>query len=107
MNPKKETLPPGVERAVIAACEDYGRRAKEIERGTLPPELIGNYMMLNAAVDNAIASCCEESIRTEMREDIGLRKGIRQTRLYYLSPSTYKLRKRESELAIAKALKLL
>ena len=49
-------LPAGVERAVRGICEDYARRKAEIEEGKLPPETIGHYMIINAKIDNAIAS---------------------------------------------------
>ena len=100
-------LPEGVERAVRGYCEDYARRKAEIEKGSLPPETIGHYMVLNAKIDTAIASCCEEAFCEEIREDIGSCRGHRYTRLYYLAPATYKDRKRKSKLAIAKALHLL
>lgn len=103
---KSSDLPSGVKRAVRALCEDYDRRAREIARGTLPPDILGNYMILNATVDAALASCCEEDIRTEIRHDIGTGVGHRFTRLYYLSPNTYKERKRDATVAVAKAMKL-
>ena len=103
----EEKLPETVERAVRAMCADYDRRAHEIRRGALAPEVLGHYMMLNAAIDNAIATCCEESIREEMRNDIGNGVGHRFTKLYFLAPATYKSRKRKSKRAIARALHLL
>jgi hypothetical protein len=88
-------------------CEDYDRRALEIERGRMPPDVVGGYMIMNAAIDAAIASCCEEGIRTEIRHDLAERRGETYTQIYYLSPRTYKLRKKACKLAIAKALHLL
>jgi hypothetical protein len=102
-----EKMPESVNRAVRAMCEDYDRRAYEIKRGKLSPEVIGHYMILNAAIDNALAECCEEGVREEIRRDIGTCTGHRFTQLYYLSPGTYKDRKRKGKLAIAKALHLL
>ena len=105
----KETqhLPPSVCHAVRAMCEDYERRKTEIQRGALPPATLGHFMVLNAAIDNALASCCEEGVREEIRRDIANQTGHRFTQLYYLSPGTYKDRKRKSKLAIARALGLL
>ena len=102
-----ENLPQGVERAVRGFCEDYDRRAREISKGTAPAELIGYYMVLNAKIDSAIASCCEEAFCDVIRSDIGSCTGHRLTSLYYLSPGTYKDRKRKSKLAIARALHLI
>lgn len=100
-------LPSGVEHAVRGMCEDYSRRKSEIEKGILPPETIGHYMILNAKIDNAIASCCDESFCEEIREDIGSQKGFHHSGVSYLSCGTYKAYKRECKLAIAKALNLI
>ena len=101
-----EKLPEAVEHAVRAMCEDYDRRKQELSRGKLAPEVLGHYMLLNAAIDNALALCCEEGIRDEMRRDIANGTGHRFTQIYFLSPATYKSRKRKSKYAIAKALHL-
>ena len=103
----KSLIPAGVEHVVRAHCEDYDRRRRAIEEGALPPEILGHYMILNAKIDRAIASCCDESFCEEMREDIAYQKGYQTTPVLYLSPLTYKIRKRETKLAIAKALHLL
>lgn len=100
-------LPAGVERTVRGVCEDYPRRKKEIERGTLPPETIGHYMIMNAKIDSAIASCCEESFCEEIREDIGSQTGYDRSRITFLSAGTYKARKKACKIAIAKALNLI
>ena len=100
-------IPSGVDRAIRGFCEDYDRRRRAIEEGVLPPETLGHYIILNAKIDRAIASCCDESFCEEMREDIAAQLGHRTSPLIFLSPVTYKLRKRETKLAIAKALHLL
>lgn len=107
VNKEAQLLPPSVCHAVRAMCEDYDRRQEEIRRGKLPPATLGHYMMLNAAIDAALESCCEENVREAIRRDIASHTGHRFTQLYYLSPGTYKERKRKSKLAIAKALGLL
>ena len=104
---KGKDIPIAVKRAVRALCEDYDRRAKEIKRGVLPPDVLGNYMILNATVDAALASCCEEEIRTEIRHDIGAGVGHRFTQIYYMSAGSYKERKHNATLAVAKAMKLI
>ena len=80
-----KTLPVGVERAVRGFCEDYTRRKAEIEKGKLPPETIGHYMVINAKIDNAIASCCEESFCEAIREDIGSSTGFQNSSVTFLS----------------------
>ena len=102
-----KALPAGVERTVRGVCEDYPRRKKEIESGKLPPETLGYYMIMNSKIDSAIASCCDESFCEEIREDIATQTGYSRSRIAYLSWGTYKARKRECKLAIAKALHLI
>ena len=104
---ERERLPPSVCHTVRAMCEDYDRRSEEIRRGKLSPATLGHFMMLNAAIDSALESCCEEGVREVIRRDIANQTGHRFTQLYYLSPGTYKDRKRKSKMAIAKALHLL
>ena len=101
------SLPAGVERTVRGVCEDYARRKLEIEKGKLPPETLGHYMIMNAKIDSAIASCCEESFCEEIREDIGSQAGYVRSRINFLSPCTYKARKRACKIAIAQALHLI
>lgn len=100
-------IPKGVDRAIRAYCEDYPRRERAIAEGRLAPETLGHYMIVNARIDDAIASCCDESFCEEMREDIANHTGHRASRLTYLGVSTYKRRKLATKLAIAKALHLL
>ena len=100
-------IPRGVEYAVRGYCEDYPRRKEEIKQGVLPAEVIGHYMVINAKIDRAIASCCEESFCEEIREDIASSTGYDHSRISFLSFGSYKARKRACKLAIAKELHLL
>ena len=102
----KKLLPEGVARAVRGYCEDYPRRKAEIARGKLPPETIGHYMVINACIDRAIASCCDDFCE-EMREDIAGATGYQNTKVAYIAGGTYKERKRRCKIAIAKELHLL
>ena len=102
-----KTLPTGVERTVRGVCEDYRRRKNEIEKGKLPPETLGHYMIMNAKIDSAIASCCEESFCEMIREDIGSSTGYQHTKIMLLSGGAYKARKKACKLAIAQALHLI
>ena len=104
---KKISLPDTVDKTVRAMCEDYERRAGAIKEGALPTNLLANYLLLNSAIDDALAECCEESIREHMRRDIANGIGYRSTTLYFLTPRSYLSRKRKTKMAIAKALHLL
>lgn len=99
-------LPPEVGRVVIALCGDYDRREGVLRRGEAPPEVLCTYESLNRGIDRAIAAVCEESIRTQLRRDIGERRGARRSPIATISEGTYKRRKRESALRIARELNL-
>ena len=102
-----DKLPEGVEHIVRGFCEDYERRREEIRRQALPKKTIGCYIMLNAVIDEAIASCCDEGMCEELRNDIGSRTGHRCSQLSFVSANTYKERKKKTKIAIAKALHLI
>lgn len=101
------SLPDGVRRLVIALCDDYDRRESELRRGAASPEVLARCEQLNRGIDAAVGRVCEASIRTQMRRDIGERRGARRSPLYFLSEGTYKRRKRDSQYEIARELHLL
>ena len=100
-------LPLSVNRVVVAICGDYDRRKREIEKNKIDGETLSHYRQLNDLIDEAITEECEVGIRSTMREDIGNGVGHRRTQLYYISPGTYKTRKRNAKYRIAKKLNLL
>lgn len=102
-----DRLPPEVGRLVIALCGDYDRRERILRRAAADPEVLATYERLNRGIDRAIAAVCEEGIRTQLRLDIGLRRGARRSPIYCIGEGTYKRRKRASQYRIAKELRLL
>lgn len=106
MSEMKDSLPPEVGRVVIALCGDYDRRERILRHGEAAPEVLSTYEALNRGIDRAIAEVCEESIRTQLRRDIGERRGARRSPIFTISEGTYKRRKRDTALRIAKELNL-
>ena len=104
---RMDPIPVEVDRLVVAVCGDYERRVRMLRRTTLPPEVRDALAGLNATIDAAIAEVCEVGIRLQIRRDIGERRGARRTPLYCLGEATYKRRKHEAKLSIARALHLM
>lgn len=107
VSPPPDRLPPEVGRLVIALCGDYDRRESILRRAAADPEVLAYFEHLNRGIDRAMAAVCEEGIRTQLRRDIGLRRGARRSPIYCIGEGTYKRRKRASQYRIAKELKLL
>ena len=95
-------------RLVCALCLDYDRREDALrnQEGDLCTLL--TYRDLNETIDRSIAEVCEETIREEMRRDIGNYIGITRTKLLdCMGDNTFKIRKRMSIEAIARNLHLI
>ena len=104
---RMDPIPLEVDRLVVAICGDYERRERILRRKSTEPETAAALAALNAAVDAAIAGVCEPGICLQIRRDIGERRGARRTPLYCLGEATYKRRKHEAKLSIARALHLM
>ena len=107
MQNKKDRLPPEVGRLVIALVGDYDRRESVLRRSAAEADVLAMYDALNRGIDRAVAEVCEVGIRTQIRRDIGDRRGARRSPIICLSEGTYKRRKRETQYRIAKELRLL
>ncbi len=93
---------------VCSLCRGYDRREREIARGITDDYVLSTYIMLNAVIDEGLASICEHRIREQMRRDIGNEIGYRRTSLSrIMSEVTYKARKTKSIEAIARGLHLI
>ncbi len=103
---EKDRLPLDVSRTVVALCNDYDRRRREILRKVLPEAVLRHYEFLNSVIDTALREVCEEGIREDMRRDIGLGRGHRMSPIYCLSAKTFKRRKRDTKKRIAELLLL-
>ena len=103
----KKRLPLSLERTIMGLCGDYDRRERVLERSAATPDVLASYERLNRGIDRAVAEVCEDSIREQIRIDIGSGHGARRTPLYFLGEGTYKSRKRDAKWRIAEELKLL
>ena len=104
---RMEPIPIEVDRLIVAICGDYDRRTRILRRSTAEEAMRAAFATLNHTIDDAIATVCEPGICRQIRLDIGARRGARRTPLYCLGEATYKRRKHEAKLAIARALHLL
>lgn len=104
---KSAKLPPEVRQVVVALCADYDRRERALRCHSATPDVLSLYETLNRGIDRAIAEICEARICTDMRRDIGAKRGARRTPLYFMSEGTYKRRKRDTQHRIAETLHLL
>lgn len=100
-------IPLEVDRMVVAICGDYDRRERILRRSAAAPEVLAYLAELNRTIDRAVAEVCEAGICRQIRLDIGERRGARRTPLYCLGETTYKRRKHDAKIAIAKALHLM
>ena len=103
----EKRMPLSLDRTIVGLCGDYDRRERVLARSAAAPEVLAQYERLNRGIDRAVAEICEARIRTEMRRDIGAKRGARRTPLYFMSEGTYKRRKRDTQHRIAEALHLL
>ena len=104
---RRDRLPPALDRMIVALCGDYDRRAALLRTADAPPEVLESCASLNSAIDGAVAEVCEDGIRRQMLLDIVEGRGARRTPLYFLGEGTYKRRKRDVKLSIARRLKLM
>ena len=107
MQYKEDRLPPEVGRLVIALCGDYDRRESILRREAAEEDVLALYRALNRGIDRAVSEVCEVGIRTQIRRDIGDRRGARRSPIICISEGTYKRRKRAAQFRIAKELRLL
>ena len=100
-------LPQAVNRILSALCSDYDRRHEVLCKMEARREVLQQYVEWNTAIDCALEEECEESIREEMRRDIGAGRGLAHSRIACLDERGYARRKLNVKLAIAKKIRLL
>lgn len=100
----KEMIPKGVEKMVIAICADYQRRAKVIKEGGASYRVLMEYKFLNYRVLDATAEIVGLPNAQSFIHDIGAQIGYGRTSLYHMSEVTYKSRKEEVKINIARRL---
>ena len=88
-------------------CATYDMRAEAITERSVDNLTLKYYSEYNEIIDRAISAVCEVGIREQMRRDIGAGIGLNRTTITCMSDGTYKRRKRDSMVAIAKELHLI
>ena len=99
-------LPLGVERIVVAMCDDFERRERAISEGAVSHRTDMEYRYLNFKIYDAAAEIVGERDAVTFINEIGRKSGYAQTELFTVSETAYKIRKREVKVNIAKRLHL-
>ena len=86
---------------IVALCRDYERRAMAIARGGYKRRTLMEYRYLNAEIFDAAAECVGECDAPVFIAEIGEKVGYAKSKLYRLSETSYKQKKREIKRAIA------
>ena len=107
MRYERVDLPAGVELIVVAVCADYERREKEICQATASHRTDMEYRYLNFKIYDAAAEIVGEDEAVSFINEIGRKVGYAASSLAYMSEATYKIRKREVKVNIAKRLHLI
>lgn len=92
---------------VTALCADYERRSSAIRERTVSHRTEMEYRYLNFKVYNAAAEIVGEIYAPEMIKEIGLRRGYAKSSLEHYSEKTYKVKKAQIKMNIAKKLHLI
>ena len=91
----KWEIPRTVVELVRAVCDDYDRRSRMIQFGSVDGEVLEAYIALNRAVDKALEDV-EAGIRKSVMSDICCRRGYHFSQASpFLAKNTYYARKRK------------
>ena len=96
-----------VDMLVVALCADYERRRHAINQRTVSHRTEMEYRYLNFKVYNAAAEVVGAHSAPMMINEIGAKKGYAKSDMDEVSEKTYKRKKREIKLNIAKMLHLI
>ncbi len=99
-------LPDAVKRTVVALCADFERRRELIEGRLLSRRTELEFRYLNYKIAEAAIEVVGEANAKIYIEEIGGRIGYAKSKLLCISESTYKRKKSEIILNIAKKLHL-
>jgi len=96
-----------VDMLVVALCADYERRKRAINQRTVSHRTEMEYRYLNFKVYRAAAEVVGEHAAPTMINEIGRKKGYAKTDMDEISEKTYKVKKKQIKLNIAKRLHLI
>lgn len=103
----KWEIPSTVVDIVRAVCDDYDRRSRMIQFGSVDGDVLALYVALNNAVDKALDEV-EVGIRKSLLSDICRRRGYHFSQASpLLAKNTYYARKRKAIHDIAVGLSLI
>jgi len=97
-------------REIMAICGDFKKRALEIERGGRRPEVLERYVLLNAAITEALDELCageSEKVKLLFLDALAERRGHNWSPLCMLmSPTAFYERKSRIMCRIAEKLNI-
>ncbi len=99
--------PPTLERLVVALCLDYERRREEIRTARLSSRTLMEYRYLNYKMEDAAMELVGEKFADAFIREIADRTGYAYSGVGFMSEITYKRRKKEVKLNIARKLHLI
>ena len=92
---------------IVALCADYERRGLLIGSGAVSHRTEMEYRYLNFKVYNAAAEVVGELYAPEMIREIGAKRGYAKSSIEHYSEKTYKVKKHEIKMNIARKLHLI
>lgn len=92
---------------IVALCADYERRCALLETGSVSHRTEMEYRYLNFKVYNAAAEIVGELYAPEMIREIGARRGYAKSSIEHYSEKTYKVKKQQIKINIARKLHLI
>ena len=92
---------------IVAICADFDRRANAIESGSVTHRTEMEYSYLNYKIFEATAEIVGSYYAQDMIREIGARRGYAKTAIDDYSEKTYKVKKSQIKMNIAKKLHLI
>lgn len=92
---------------IVALCADYERRCSLIGSGFVSHRTEMEYRYLNFRVYNAAAEIVGEIYAPDMIKEIGARRGYAKSSIEHYSEKTYKVKKQQIKMNIARKLHLI
>lgn len=96
-----------LDMVVVAVCADYERRCAAINNGAVSHRTEMEYKYLNFKIYTAAAEIVGQLYAPEMIREIGARRGYAKSSLEHYSEKTYKVKKQQIKMNIAKKLHLI
>ena len=105
--PLSPLMDKSLEDIVIALCADFERRNLAIKEKSLPKRVLMEYKFLNLRILEGAMEIVGTKNAILFIDDIGARRGYAKSNIDEMSESTYKQKKAEAKLNLAKRLSLI